>query len=309
MARIVRVFSMRAFDGEFFKYMPGPGETSARLKHLARFHLESHSNLEEDPAAPLPTIADMSLLLRLAPNLEAFESSPAPLGHGDVDWSGITMLSLACTNTDDVVKIVRSSCGLKEFAFSPNDSNDLLDKIPSALSMHASTLRRLDMHMWSAPVAMFTSLRELSIDTNYMGRREDSILRELPLSPKPLKTNSYPRECCKEIEWLAFQVGIGCYPNLEEIWLPARECYRDHPGPCGGANVDEFGFYEAPAHETDGRAVDDVEPGCDGGETVHYCQALFHEVGVSCIIPDEDTDGDTDEDSDEDVDKVTDGDY
>ncbi|KAK2065497.1 hypothetical protein LY76DRAFT_278237 [Colletotrichum caudatum] len=102
------------------------------------------------------------------------------------------MLSLACANTDDVVKTARSSRVLKEFASSPNDSNDLLGKIPSALSIHASTLRRLDMHMWGASVAMFTSFRELSVDTNYTGRGEDCTLRELPLSLKLPKIDSYP---------------------------------------------------------------------------------------------------------------------
>ncbi|KZL83657.1 f-box domain protein [Colletotrichum incanum] len=286
MARNARVLDL-CVGGDFFKCMPSPGETFVRLELLTRFRCHPTTG---------HSIADMDPLLRLAPNLKALGVWPAHLGYGDLDWSGITTLSL--TNADiseaKIVEVIRSCRGLKEFTFSP-DQTKAPNEIIAALSMHASTLRKLDLHfqaeydddLWVGSLAMFTSLEELSIYSGDMGKGGNCTLQTLPSSLKLLKINGYPYESCEEIKSLASQIQTGGYPNLKEVRLPVWECDSDHPGPCRGHYVDEDHGYESgiDEHGSDWEYLSgDEEEACDGGKTVHDLRAILLKAGVSCKI-------------------------
>ncbi|KAK1593145.1 uncharacterized protein LY79DRAFT_552916 [Colletotrichum navitas] len=255
MARNVRVLSMCTFDNGLFRYMPDPGETSVRLEHLTRFQFQSGPFVE---GRTNHTISEMKPLLRLAPNLEALEVSSVHLGHGDVDWDGITSLHLRGASIDDAVKIIRSCRGLKGFIFSPYEVFAPPDEILSALSMHASTLRKLNMALQVNSVATFTSLEELSVSASYMGRGEDCILQELPQSLKLLEIHGNPENYPKEMESLLLKIAGRGYPNLVKVWLSAWYCDCDRRGSCGRQSP------------------------CDGGRGRRDLHELFLLTGVSC---------------------------
>ncbi|WYZ43709.1 hypothetical protein EsH8_VII_000145 [Colletotrichum jinshuiense] len=238
----------------------------------------------------------MDPLLRLAPNLKALEVWPAHLGHGDLDWSGITTLSLKGSDISEakIVEVIKSCRGLKEFTFSP-DQTTAPNETMTALSTHASTLRKLDLYFGTeyedelclGSLAMFTSLEELSIYSGDMGTGGSCTLQTLPSSLEFLKINGYPNDYNEEFGWLASHIRTGGYPCLKEIWLPAWECDSDHTGPCRGTYVDENHGYESgiDEHGSDWEYLSgDEEEACDGGKTVHDLRALLLEAGVSCKI-------------------------
>ncbi|KAI8215244.1 hypothetical protein K4K48_012209 [Colletotrichum sp. SAR 10_66] len=290
MARNVRALDLFV-GGDFFKCMPSPGETSARLELLDRFRC--HSTTGE-------SMARMNPLLRLAPNLKKLQVWRARLGHDeDLDWSGFTSLELTDADVSEaaIANVVRSCGGLREFTFSP-DTGHAPNETMAALLMHASTLQRLDINFGAegqedglcvGSVAAFASLEELGISAVEMGWDEECTLHMLPKSLRSLEIHGYPRddECRQEIEWLAGAVEAGTYPNLKEVWLSGWECDTDHPGPCWGTYVDENNpFMEGvDQHGSDWEYdSDEEEDGCDGGRTVTELRAILLEAGISCKI-------------------------
>ncbi|KAK1841529.1 F-box domain protein [Colletotrichum chrysophilum] len=290
MARNVRALDLFV-GGDFFKCMPSPGETSARLELLS--HLRCHSTTGE-------FMARMNPLLRLAPSLRKLQVWQARLSHGeDLDWSGFTSLELTGVDASEaaIANVVRSCRGLREFTFSP-DTGHAPNETMAALLMHASTLRKLDVNFGAegqedglcvGSVAAFTSLEELGISVWEMGWDEECILHMLPKSLRSLEIDGYPRddECRQEIEWLAGAVEAGTYPNLKEVWLSGWECDSDHPGPCWGTYVDENNPLRegVDQHGSDWEYdSDEEEDGCDGGRTVTELRAMLLEAGVSCKI-------------------------
>ncbi|GKT51538.1 uncharacterized protein ColSpa_11719 [Colletotrichum spaethianum] len=238
----------------------------------------------------------MGPLLRLAPNLTALEVWPAHLGYGNLDWSGITTLSLEDADISEakMIEVIRSCRGLKEFTFSP-DQTTAPNEIMAAVAMHTSTLKKLDLHfhteydddLWIGSLAMFICLEELSIYPDDMGKSGNCTLETLPSSLQFLKINGYPLDYREEIESLASKIRTGGYPSLKEVCLPVWECDSDHPGPCRGIYVNEDHGYESgiDEHGSDWEYLSgDEEAGCDGGKTVHDLRAIFLEAGVSCTI-------------------------
>lgn len=290
MAQNVRTLDLFV-GGDFFRYMPSPGETSARLELLNRFRC--HSTTGE-------SMASMNPLLRRAPNVEKLQVWRARLGHDeDLDWSGFTSLQLTDVDASEaaIANVVRSCRGLREFTFSP-DKGHAPNETMAALLSHASTLRKLDINFGAegqedglcvGSVAAFTSLEELGISVREMGWDEECTLHMLPKSLRSLEIHGYPRddECRQEIEWLAGAVEAGTYPNLKEVWLSGWECDTDHPGPCWGTYVDENNPFRegVDQHGSDWEYdSDEEEDGCDGGRTVTELQAILLEAGVSCKI-------------------------
>ncbi|EQB51798.1 hypothetical protein CGLO_08636 [Colletotrichum gloeosporioides Cg-14] len=264
MARNVRTLDLFV-GGDFFKCMPSPGETSARLELLNRFRY--HSTTGE-------SMASMNPLLRLAPSLKQLQVWRARLGHDeDLDWNGLTSLELLDADASEaaIANIIRSCRGLREFTFSPDKCHEPNETM-EALLMHAT----------------FTSLEELGISVSEMGWDEECTLHMLPRSLRSLDIHGYPvdDECRHEIEWLAGAVEAGTYPNLKEVWLSSWECDTDHPGPCRGTYVDEdHPFSEGvDEHGSDWEYDSDEEEGCDGGRTVTELRAILLGAGVSCKI-------------------------
>ncbi|KAH0430758.1 F-box domain protein [Colletotrichum camelliae] len=288
MAQNVRTLDLLVF-GDFFKCMPSPGETSARLEHLRRFRC--HSTTGE-------SMASMNPLLRLAPNLKELQVWRARLGHGeDLDWSGFTSLELTDADASEaaIANVIRSCRGLREFTFSP-DTGHAPNEAMAALLMHASTLRKLDINFGAdgeedglrvGSVAAFNNLEDVRLSRHEIGRDSECTLRTLPSSLRVLEICGYPDDCREEIEWLAGAIQAGDYPNLKEVWLQRWECDTDHLGPCRGTYCDEDHPYEegVDEHGSDWE-YDSVEEeeACDGGRTVTELRAILLEAGVSCKI-------------------------
>lgn len=203
----------------FFKALPGPAETSIRLRELRSLRFTARHSYRR------VQLHQIFPLLRLAPFITSFCGDDFVSSFEGMDWSRIKKLRFERSglSVESLTYLIKSCVSLEEFVWWSPLYFEALQDIISALILHGDSLKVLELDgqggtpMRLHSFAKLASLESLKIPVRALGTGSHSLLRQLPQSLKHLEIRGYTDGYEEDFVWLAAEVEGGKFPDLGTI--------------------------------------------------------------------------------------------